>query len=77
MIVALDLLSGMTEGLGGDIESLVANSEVVRLMCECMQVSRHILYLRTHVYICQIAVVISFYVYACTTIYIYILLYLF
>eukprot|EP01134_Creolimax_fragrantissima_P004304 CFRG4304T1 len=37
MIVALDLLSGMTEGLGADLESLVANSHLMLLIIECMK----------------------------------------
>ncbi|KAL0615831.1 Transportin-1 [Plecturocebus cupreus] len=32
MIVALDLLSGLAEGLGGNIEHLVAQSNVLTLM---------------------------------------------
>jgi len=39
MIVALDLLSGMTEGLQGSIEALIANSNLLRLLYQCMQVS--------------------------------------
>eukprot|EP00123_Amoebidium_parasiticum_P014138 comp22354_c0_seq1/m.33276 comp22354_c0_seq1/g.33276 ORF comp22354_c0_seq1/g.33276 comp22354_c0_seq1/m.33276 type:complete len:901 (-) comp22354_c0_seq1:815-3517(-) len=37
MIVALDLLSGVTEGLGQNVESLVANSNLLPLLYECMQ----------------------------------------
>ncbi|KNC79102.1 transportin-1 [Sphaeroforma arctica JP610] len=37
MIVALDLLSGMAEGLGSDLESLVANSHLMLLIMECMK----------------------------------------
>ncbi|OCT98635.1 transportin 1 S homeolog isoform X1 [Xenopus laevis] len=37
MIVALDLLSGLAEGLGGQIEQLVARSNILTLMYQCMQ----------------------------------------
>lgn len=37
MIVALDLLSGLAEGLDGHIESLVANSNIMQLLFQCMQ----------------------------------------
>ncbi|KAB0399941.1 hypothetical protein E2I00_012617 [Balaenoptera physalus] len=37
MIVALDLLSGLAEGLGGNIEQLVARSNTLTLMYQCMQ----------------------------------------
>ncbi|KAG7241225.1 hypothetical protein INR49_025968 [Caranx melampygus] len=39
MIVALDLLSGLAEGLGGTIEQLVARSNILTLMYQCMQSS--------------------------------------
>ncbi|CAB1332331.1 unnamed protein product, partial [Coregonus sp. 'balchen'] len=39
MIVALDLLSGLAEGLGGNIEQLVAPSNILTLMYQCMQVT--------------------------------------
>ncbi len=39
MIVALDLLSGLAEGLEHHIESLVANSNILKLLYQCMQVS--------------------------------------
>ena len=38
MIVALDLLSGLAEGLEESIEPLVANSSIMRLLYQCMQV---------------------------------------
>lgn len=38
MIVALDLLSGMTEGLQGNIEGLIASSNLLTLLYQCMQV---------------------------------------
>lgn len=41
MIVALDLLSGLAEGLGGTIEQLVACSNILTLMYQCMQVRRY------------------------------------
>ena len=37
-IVALDLLSGMAEGLAGSMESLVGNSNLLSLLFHCMQV---------------------------------------
>lgn len=37
MIVALDLLSGLAEGLNENIESLVANSNIMQLLYRCMQ----------------------------------------
>lgn len=36
MIVALDLLSGLAEGLSGHIEGLVANSNIMALLHICM-----------------------------------------
>lgn len=37
MIVALDLLSGLAEGLNGHIENLVKNSNIMELLHLCMQ----------------------------------------
>lgn len=37
MIVALDLLSGLAEGLNGHIENLVVNSNIMQLLYQCMQ----------------------------------------
>ncbi|KAJ8309625.1 hypothetical protein KUTeg_012832 [Tegillarca granosa] len=37
MIVALDLLSGLAEGLEQHIETLVANSNILKLLFQCMQ----------------------------------------
>ncbi|XP_041357123.1 transportin-1-like [Gigantopelta aegis] len=37
MIVALDLLSGLAEGLEHHIEGLVANSNILKLLFQCMQ----------------------------------------
>ncbi|XP_072023726.1 transportin-1-like isoform X3 [Amphiura filiformis] len=37
MIVALDLLSGLAEGLEGHIETLVASSNIMTLLFQCMQ----------------------------------------
>lgn len=39
MIVALDLLSGLAEGLGGHVEQLVARSNIMTLLFQCMQVN--------------------------------------
>lgn len=41
MIVALDLLSGLAEGLGGHVEQLVARSNIMTLLFQCMQVGGH------------------------------------
>lgn len=38
MIVALDLLSGLAEGLGGHVDQLVARSNIMTLLFQCMQV---------------------------------------
>lgn len=38
MIVALDLLSGLAEGLGNNVEQLVARSNIMTLLFQCMQV---------------------------------------
>ena len=40
MIVALDLLSGLAEGLDGHIDRLVAGSNIMHLLYQCVQVSR-------------------------------------
>lgn len=40
MIVALDLLSGLAEGLDGHIETLVSESNIMQLMFRCMQDSQ-------------------------------------
>uniref|UniRef100_A0A2K5IP26 Importin N-terminal domain-containing protein n=1 Tax=Colobus angolensis palliatus TaxID=336983 RepID=A0A2K5IP26_COLAP len=37
MTVALDLLSGLAEGLGGNIEQLVARSDILTLIYQCTQ----------------------------------------
>lgn len=37
MIVALDLLSGLAEGLNGHMERLVVNSNIMQLLYQCMQ----------------------------------------
>lgn len=37
MIVALDLLSGLAEGLDVHIEQLVSNSNIMQLLFQCMQ----------------------------------------
>jgi transportin-1 len=41
MIVALDLLSGLAEGLNQHIESLVSDSNILKLLYQCMQVSKY------------------------------------
>jgi hypothetical protein len=43
IIVALDLLSGLAEGLNGHLETLVASSNILELLFLCMQVSGHFL----------------------------------
>ena len=45
MIVALDLLSGLAEGLEHHIEGLVASSQVLKLLYQCMQVSPIMVYI--------------------------------
>ena len=37
MIVALDLLSGLAEGLNNHIEQLVAGSNLLHLLYQCVQ----------------------------------------
>ena len=37
MIVALDLLSGLAEGLGASIEAMVVQSNLLSLLFQCMQ----------------------------------------
>lgn len=37
MIVSLDLLSGLAEGLNGHMEQLVASSNILELLFQCMQ----------------------------------------
>jgi len=36
MVIALDLVSGLIEGLQSLIEPLVANSKLLQLLCQCM-----------------------------------------
>ena len=38
MVVALDLLSGLAEGLESQIEQFVASSNIMTLLFQCMQV---------------------------------------
>ena len=38
MVVALDLLSGLAEGLEGQIERFVSRSNIMALLFQCMQV---------------------------------------
>ena len=44
MIVALDLLSGLAEGLDGHIDKLVAGSNIMHLLYQCVQVRRQFLF---------------------------------
>ena len=37
MILALDLLSGLAEGLGPSVEHLVSKSNILDLLYQCMQ----------------------------------------
>lgn len=37
MILALDLLSGLAEGLGSNVDQLVAKSNILSLLFQCMQ----------------------------------------
>lgn len=41
MVVALDLLSGLAEGLGQLISPLVLHSEILPLLYQCMKVYYH------------------------------------
>ena len=50
MIVALDLLSGLAEGLEGAIESLVTESNILELLYRCVQVS--LMMVEYHVCVC-------------------------
>ena len=43
MVVALDLLSGLAEGLEVHIEHLVANSKIISLLYQCMQVKFYLM----------------------------------
>ena len=45
MIVALDLLSGLAEGLENNIEQFVVRSNILSLLYQCMQVSPYKLFL--------------------------------
>ena len=44
MIVALDLLSGLAEGLESNIEQFVVRSNILTLLYQCMQVGSHSFY---------------------------------
>lgn len=48
MIVALDLLSGLAEGLDGHIDHLVLNSNLMQLLYQCMQDPMPEVYLVCH-----------------------------
>ena len=45
MIVALDLLSGLAEGLENNIEQFVVRSNILALLYQCMQVGYVLIYL--------------------------------
>lgn len=45
MVVALDLLSGLAEGLGNLISPLVSSSEILSLLYQCMKVCSFYFYL--------------------------------
>lgn len=62
MIVALDLLSGLAEGLGGNIEQLVARSNILTLMYQCMQVRfTELKGIETFCSLCQIGINFCFF----------------
>lgn len=50
MVVALDLLSGLAEGLGTLISPLVQHSEILPLLYQCMKVKKKKLGLCGHFY---------------------------
>ena len=41
MVVALDLLSGLAEGLGALISPLITKSEILVLLYQCMKVTKY------------------------------------
>lgn len=59
MIVALDLLSGLAEGLGGHVEQLVARSNIMTLLFQCMQVWWNFI----TIYVCLFVPTSVYYVY--------------
>jgi transportin-1 len=38
LVVSLDLLSGLTQGLGTEIDPLYINSDILNLLCHCISV---------------------------------------
>ena len=48
MVVALDLLSGLAEGLEGQIEQFVARSNIMPLLFQCMQVILFFIPIKCH-----------------------------
>lgn len=54
MIVALDLLSGLAEGLGSHVEQLVARSNIMTLLFQCMQVRGSVFCNSPYFYGCDI-----------------------
>lgn len=59
MIVALDLLSGLAEGLGGHVEQLVARSNIMTLLFQCMQVWWNFII----IYFCLFVSTVVYYIY--------------
>lgn len=64
MIVALDLLSGLAEGLGGHVDTLVARSNIMTLLFQCMQVRRA--HVCTSVYLHSVITSPPFLLFICT-----------
>lgn len=60
MIVALDLLSGLAEGLNGHIELLVANSNILQLLYQCMQVCG-VVDVSFHIHLCFAKIIPHFF----------------
>lgn len=62
MIVALDLLSGLAEGLNGAAEfgQLIACSNVMILLHQCMQVSSNNIHLLVYVQLPTLLMVVFF-----------------
>lgn len=58
MIVALDLLSGLAEGLGGHVDTLVARSNIMTLLFQCMQVNSDCVFVPVCYYLPYVKVLI-------------------
>ena len=54
MIVALDLLSGLAEGLNQHIEGLVSTSNILKLLYQCMQVNNSFLQISYNQFLCRL-----------------------